>query len=307
MGTQEWIVVGVYGTPASDAALDYAVTEVATRDCGLRVVHVMPPDPQGSAFYPVPLPVSSGESRRFGSRVISAAVARAAQDMSVDQIDASLLTGDRATSILRAGEHAAQVVLGNERHSLIERLVTGAVVDAVAARSAAPVVTVPPTWSASPRHLRVVVGVRTCGSGAALIRHAMLTAAAMNAELVVLHAWEWPGLYDGFVATQDDVDAWSREARSVLSATVRSLRHEAPDVLVDVRVEHGQAARLLARLGAEADLVIVERHAHPLSLEWLGGTTRAVLRECPCPVEVVPVAAELRDEYVLESHGALVP
>ena len=112
--------------------------------------------------------------------------------------------------------------------------------------------------------------------------------------------------YAHIVHARVDLEEWSERARRAIDRSLSGLRDAYPDVPVETRVLHGQPARVLQRLSAEADLLLLARRHRAFPLGHLGGTARALLREGECPVEVVPPADEPTDltDLVLEQAGA---
>lgn len=64
-----------------------------------------------------------------------------------------------------------------------------------------------------------------------------------------------------------------------------------PAVRARVDVVHGQAAQALVGATQDADLVLLQRSTLGPVRHHVGSTSRAVLREASCPVEVVPLGA----------------
>jgi nucleotide-binding universal stress UspA family protein len=119
------------------------------------------------------------------------------------------------------------------------------------------------------------------------------------------------------VGVRDDdaaqLGGWHREGVPVAPAQLATALEE-PGVETEVRLVHGQPARVVVEASSEADLLVITRRPHLLPYGHLGGTGRAILRETRCPTVVLPPAAErvelsvergMDDEESdrLESHG----
>ena len=116
-------------------------------------------------------------------------------------------------------------------------------------------------------------------------------------------------MYDDMITSRAESDQWAddaasgdREEHSQCSGGIL------PDVPVEIRVIHGQAAGVLQRASDDADLLLVARRHHAIPFGHLGGTGRAVIRESHCPVEVVPPADEptIPSDLRLEQAGSLL-
>jgi nucleotide-binding universal stress UspA family protein len=84
------------------------------------------------------------------------------------------------------------------------------------------------------------------------------------------------------------VDAWQAEMRGALVAEVAGVVADHPGVEVVETVVEGQPAQVLADLCDRVDLLVLARRTRLFPRGHLGGTARALLRELPCPVLVVP-------------------
>jgi len=304
-----WILVGVDGSHGSDAAVDYAVAEAYRTGAGVRLVHVLPDVARTAGRYPMAVPMPRFESQRIGHRILRDAVQRTGDLRHRERVVAELLTGGRVQALVHAAQRAQLVVLGDERHSRLDRVLTGSVLTGVAARSTTSVVAVPNTWHPGDEHGRVVVAVKDCQASLGLVRRALDLATDRAATLVLLHAWELPTGYDDMIFTRVDAAEAAAGARAALQALVTQVTGDqpaerCPDVVI--RVEHGQPAHVLIEASESADLLVVARRPHAFPLGHLGATGRAVVREAHCPVEVVPPAAEPAGlGLVLEADGAI--
>lgn len=288
MTHHDTVCVGVDGTDGGTAAVEYAAAEAARLGVGLHLVHVIPmtvPITPMFPLMPVDLDPIGREILRDGEKV-------AARVLSSAEVTSSLHHGSPVASLVQVAEGAGVVVLGRQRRSVIERLLTGSTASAVGARSSTPVVVVPPGWTAGTERFHVVAGLRSTDHAEALARRALEIAADHDGRVTFVHAWELPSQYDELIAERIDQDAWIRTATASVQESLAGLRAVWPDVPVDVRVVHGQAARVLQRESKHADLLLLSRREHAFPSGHLGGTVRALLRDSLCAVEVVPHADE---------------
>lgn len=287
-----WILVGVDGSPASLAAVEYATVEAWRSDATLHLVHVIRDYGPFVTGYPTMVPMTSAESRRIGHSILRAASEKAGQHLSPDRVSSDLMTGDRAASLVYASRGAALVVLGDHRRSAVDWIVTGSVIGAVAAHAAAPVVAVPSDWAPINDHRHVVAAVKSWDTSLGLVRRALDVAVERRVGLVLLHAWQMPTGYDDIIVARVDAAEIEHAARRALERLVELAAEERPGhepgVPVDIQVVHGQPTRMLVDASKTAGLIMITRRPHAFPMGHLGGAGRSLLREAQCPVEVLP-------------------
>lgn len=294
------VVVGVDGAGGGVAALRYAVDEARRVDGSVHAVHVLP-DYAPSA-YPLPLP----DLIESGRTVLRSSVEQAGPLDPEVTVRTELRRGSRAAALVAEARGARLLVVGSDRRSVLQRVLTGNTSTRVAASSVAPVVVVPEGWTPNEGGVGVVLaGVKRTDRTTDLLAEAFALAHERGSRLVLLHVWQLAAEYDG-VLDRDAVDEWSARAREELSEAARDWQLSYPDVVVDIRVVHGQPARELVTASAGADELVLVRRAHgfPAAVH-LGSTGRAVLRESASPVRVVaPGYAAMVPGLVLENEGA---
>lgn len=303
------ILVGIDGGQGGYAAIRFAADEARRTGAMLRLVHVIPQTVRTPSPYSVLYPLAPVESRRIGSELLAAARGRAEKEVGPDRVRTSLLNGGVVPSLVQAAASAHLVVLGDRDRPALGRIITGSVLVGVAAHAPVPVVAVPASWRPREDTRRVVVAVRDCGDSEWLIGQGLTAAAERGDELVVLHAWALPTVYDDMTTAHLDRPEWAEQSVRTLTNTLSRVvaRAAGPIGSVPTRVDvcHGQAARVIADAAADADLVIIGRRRHGFPVGRLGGTGRAVLRESLGPVEVLPPGVETVsvDDLVLEHDG----
>lgn len=297
------ILVGVDGSRASSAAIRYAAHEALGLGAPLRLVHVL------AEFVPMApmVPLMPSDLEDTGRAILARAVDEACALLPAAQVSSSLIHGPRVRALAQVAIGARLIAFGHERHPTLDRLLTGATVTGVAGAAACPVVAVPPDWSATAEHGCVLVGVKSLDDSSQLLRRAFEAAAQRGARLLVVHAWELPAEYDDLITARVDQVEWQDRASHAVARAMSTFQDAYPEVKVEVRVLHGQAAHALGRASEEADLVLVARRAHGFPVGHLGGTSRAMLRHSSCPVVVVPPASEPEPglDLVLEHEGVL--
>ncbi len=280
------IVVGVDGSKDSWAAIRYAAFEAERLGASVRLVHVVP------TYLPLApmLPLLPADLRDTGRDILRRAEAEARTLLPAERVSSALLDGPRIAALVQAADESLMIALGHERRSTVDRLLTGATVTAVAAGALSPVIAVPTEWTPETEHHCVLVGMKSTEHSAALLRRGFLTAAQHGARLLIVHAWELPMQYDDLLDSLVDSAAWEGRARHAIELSAAAAAEDYPEVRVDVRVVRGQPARVLLEAAQEADVVMLARRAHAFPGRHLGGTARALLRECDRPVVITPPA-----------------
>lgn len=291
------ILVGVDGSAGSRAALRWAVREADRVGARLHLVHVAPEFLPIAGLMPVPLPLTPDEFIASGRVVLAAAVAEARTLVSPDRVRATLVQGDRARSLCEAGASARMIVVGAERDSLIERIVLGAVVGAVAAAATVPVAVVPADWSPLAPADLVAVGIKLFDEAPEpLLRGALEVAAERKAALEVLHVWDLPAGYSDALLPLLDEDDWVAMVEATIRAGAQDLLAAFPEVTVTVRALWGEPTQELQHASARVDLLVIARHGRGFHLAQFGSTGRALLRHSRCPLLVLPTAETSLDE-----------
>ena len=288
------MLVGVDGSRAATAAARWAAIEADRLGASLRLLHVVPtlaiaglpgaPETAGAAKVDAAL-------RHRRDRIFGAPAEAARAVLAGDRIQTDMIGGERVPTLLAEAAHARAVILGAPWHPRVDRLITGSVVGGVAARASVPVIGVPEDWASEHERGRVIAAVKqlTGADSEHLVAEAAQIALARKCRLTVLHAWEFPVVYDNMLATTEDEQAWNDIKRDLLTDLLRQATDGVETTLdVDFRVVHDQGAHALVAASTEADLIVIHRRHRAFPFGHLGGPGRAILRESRCPVEVLP-------------------
>jgi nucleotide-binding universal stress UspA family protein len=136
------IVVGVDGSPGSDAALDFALAEALSRGCAVEVVTgwlggIWSTDGPGE-------PGSLTEGRSVNARAQDAQLKAALGRLGATPTLSQLVVHDYAGRVLVArSEHASMVVVSGGSQGSDSRKTVGSVAEYLVRHSSAPVVVVP--------------------------------------------------------------------------------------------------------------------------------------------------------------------
>lgn len=298
------VLIGVDGSHASTGAIRAGLVEARRLGAPLRLVHVVP-----DYLLLAPLdPLASEGVTEGGARLLAQAEAEARAEAPDLQVDTDLRRGGSAAQLAAAVDDAAAAVLfvGRDEQALIDRVLLGNTAAGAAARAARPVVTVPADWEPSAAPGEVVVAVKSPAHSSELLSDAFAAAEARGGRLVVLHSWKLPSAYEDIITSRVKTEDLVRRSTAELESLLRDWRVGYPDVEVEIRIVHDQAAHALVAASRSADLLVLVRHGHGFPSGILGGTGRAVLRGAECPVRIVPPDGVPEvPGLVLESAGEL--
>jgi nucleotide-binding universal stress UspA family protein len=146
----ERIVVGVDGSPGSDAALEWAISEAGSAGAEIIAVHVVEPI-IASAAVPTPLALPLGDPGSPHGRTL---LAEACHDRLITSGVAHRILavrGHPATEILRLAddEQADLIVVGNGLNSTMTEIFLGSVAHELTHHARRPLVIVPAHYPAS--------------------------------------------------------------------------------------------------------------------------------------------------------------
>ncbi|MFI7542493.1 universal stress protein [Actinoplanes sp. NPDC049599] len=285
MSTKE-ILVGTDGTPASQAAVQWAAAEAERRHRVLRVVHVFDWEWRSARY-------DSGTeyidvSRQLADAVVADASARARAVAPAVQVKVATLIGSPAPELLNAAADADLIVLGSRGHGGFASLLLGSVGQRVATHADCPVVVVRGRGAVGEGP--VAVGADDSPTAGLVLGTAFEAAAGRDTGLTVVRAYPPPPplwmagvpVVD-FTTPQDDADERRR-----LEELLTPWRDRYPEVKVDVTISHGSPAAVLTGVSHRAQLVIVGSHGHgSIAGALLGSTGLQLLHHADCPVLIV--------------------
>ncbi|MFE0700640.1 universal stress protein [Streptomyces sp. NPDC058872] len=284
------LVVGVDGSDASLAAVDWAVDEAVRHGLPLRIVHAS----LWERYEGVAPAWSTGRpSGRVLAENIAATAAERARRRAPDlAVTTDVRAEDASRALLDAGLEGTLLVVGSRGRGEFADLLLGSVGLLVAARSRCPAVVVRgDRYALEARHERVLLGVGEHDVDAPAVRFAFREAAVRDAELDAVSAWRRPAHEPrahpllkggGGVRSAERSSALLEEALAAAAA-------EHPRVRLRRSTLEGPAHKVLTERSAAADLLVVgaRRRDGVLGLE-LGRVAHRALHHASCPVAVVP-------------------
>jgi nucleotide-binding universal stress UspA family protein len=293
------VVVGVDGSDASTAAVDWAAAEADQRGSSLVVVTVVEMPRNTGSYLEVVADVPPSVMDE-AQRLATTARARAATVLPADRVSTVVSDGSAAGHLIKASESAALVVVGNKHRSALGSLFAGSVSFPVAAHAHCPVVLIPE--AIGDRSVKgaegmrgVVVGVDGSHAGSQALEIAGEMAARAGEPLTIISAWDIPvtgawttsGWADGGgdptwrEALHDDATAAGEQAAS-------SIRDLHPQLVVSNQVVEAPAAHALVEAGQGATLVVLgSRGRGGFASLVLGSVSHAVIHDCAGPVMIV--------------------
>ena len=132
----------------------------------------------------------------------------------------------------------------------------------------------------------VIVGVDGSAASIAALEKAQRVAAALGAEVHALACWDYPQLYDSYVAV--GIEGFEEGAEKILAEAVESAFGAKPPANLRTRLVHGPARQVLLDASKDAEMLVVGRRGHGgFGGLLLGSVSSACVAHAECPVLVV--------------------
>lgn len=132
----------------------------------------------------------------------------------------------------------------------------------------------------------ILVGVDGSDASVEALRQAGTLAAPLAAKVVALACWEFPPVYDGYVAM--GIDDFDVRAGEILQETVVKAFGENPPASLETRLMQGNPRRTLIDQSRSADMLVLGRRGHGgFGGLLLGSVSSALVAHAHCPVLVV--------------------
>lgn len=208
--------------------------------------------------------------------------------------------GDPAECIVGdAAEIGADlIVMGTHGLSGFERLMLGSVTEKVLRKATCPVLTVPPKarTTAKVPYKRLLCPIDFSPSSLAALQFAFSLAKEADAQLTLLHVFDWPPedeLLIERLAVPDFQGLMEQQARERLNALIpEDVRTWSQPAAV---IRYGKPYRQVLETAEDgaADLIVIGvRGRHPVDLRLFGSTTNQVVRSASCPVLTIQRTAQ---------------
>jgi nucleotide-binding universal stress UspA family protein len=281
------IIVGIDGSPESDAAVRWAAHDAAIRGLPLTLVHVENPAAPTWSQAPI-LEESEGEQEAEDRSLLANAskIARAAiADTAQIKINGELLSSATVPTLIDQSKDAELIVVGSRGRGALSRGFLGSVSSGLIRHAHCPVALIRDEDPQMPHPATAPVLVGIDGSTADLATGiAFEEASRRQVDLIALHAWadtdmsEIPGFDWSPITTKED---------RLLADALAGWQERYPDVTVEKRLVRDRAARALVDASESAQLVVVGSHGSgALAGMLLGSVSNAVVQAVYRPVIV---------------------
>ena len=285
MSTTGSVVVGVDGSPASDAACRYAAQQAAALRVPVVLVHAWREFPMLPAglWQPMYFPPDLESARAAAAQILAkaAVLAESTAPGVVHEEHLSSMPADIA--LIEAGKDARLLVVGGRERGRHVSGWLGPVPLRIVERASCPVVAVPTEPSLTGA---VVVGVDGHAASTEAVAFAFEEASRTGAELMAVHAF--PLAFGGVVVESRQLEELHEGARRELSEALAGWREKFPDVRVCELVSAEHPVRALRIASETASLLVLGTHGRGVFGRFvLGSVVAALLRVADCPVAVV--------------------
>jgi nucleotide-binding universal stress UspA family protein len=276
------VVVGVDGSPFSDAAVSWAAGYAAAHHAPLVLLHGVGDlgDTQ------IPYRIDAREMLTCESHGITAHALDLARAQRPEADVSVRAVFEDARAALLGVRHAGMLVVGTRGRGNLRSLVLGSVSQAVIAHAEVPVTVVRHVERPDAGAAAVVVGVALDGSAQSALDVGFEIASMTGRALDAVHAWSTHELLvdtSGHRHGRELRDAHERG----FAETMAGYLEKYPDVPVSTRMVDGSAVAALVRESDSAAHVVVGSRSRGRVARHFGSVGRAVVEHGHCPVTVV--------------------
>jgi nucleotide-binding universal stress UspA family protein len=281
------IIVGIDGSPVSDAAVRWAAHDAAIRGLPLTLVHVE--DPAAPTWSQAPILEESPAEQQAEGRSLLVNASKIARDAIGDtariQINGELLSSAPVPALVDQSNDAELIVVGSTGRGALSRGFLGSVSSGLIRHAHCPVALIRDEDPQTPHPAEAPVLVGIDGSTSDLATAiAFEEASRRHADLIALHAWndtdmsEIPGYDWSPITTKED---------RLLTEALAGWQERYPDVIVHKRLVRDRAARALVDASESTQLVVVGSHGSgAFAGMLLGSVSNAVVQAVHKPVIV---------------------
>jgi nucleotide-binding universal stress UspA family protein len=286
--TKHGIIVGVDGSPASDAAVGWAAHDAVLRGVPLTLMHVQ--DPMARTWSQAKVQEELAGWQKAEGRGILANASKIAHDIANETapiaINGELQFSAPGPTLVDRSEDAELIVVGTDGRGALARGLLGSVSSGLVRHARCPVAVIHDGEPQMPHPTKAPVLVGVDGSSASELATeiAFDEAARRRVGLMALHAWsnrelvEVPGV---------DWPAVKAEEERLMSEALAGWQERYPDVTVRKLLVCEQPARALVETSQSAQLVVLGSHGrNALTRRFLGSVSNAVVQSVRMPVIV---------------------
>lgn len=276
------VVVGVDGSGTDSNALLWAARVASRNQARLHIVHALEV-PLG-VVEALPLPEDP-------EPVAEQTAARVREQFPGLTVTAEDVPGSPAAVLMEHQDQAMVLVVGSGQRGTLGQVILGTTSLPVAMHARCPVAVVNKTVDMQ-REPSGVVTAAVDGSRDSVAAAAMAFAAARARGGRVRCVATWAlEVVDGYVVTEPDSAEWRAiedDLRERVTTAIAPVVERFPDVPHEVRIEHGNAARVLLACTRECDLLVMgSRGRGGFAGKLLGSVSQRVLQAAEGPVMIV--------------------
>ncbi len=280
------ILVGVDGSPESDAAIRWGTTEAVMRRAPLTLVHALAPVVTTWPIWPVQASITEWQEDNAAQvldRAVKTVQSCAAQSELPD-VHTEVLRSDIVSALVEATDHKQMVVVGNRGAGALAGVLLGSVSLGLLLHSRCPVAVIHADWTPD-ADAPILLGIDGSPASEAATALAFDEASRRGVGLTALHAWSDVGV---FPILGMDWRKYESEGHEILGERLAGWQEQYPDVAVQRRLVCDQPARWLIRESGSAQLVVVgSRGRGGFRSMLLGSVSSGVAQAAAAPVIVV--------------------
>ena len=287
--TKYGIVVGIDGSPESDAAVQWAAREAVIRGEPVTLMHVVQPVVVSGA-------VGTGEFRvtewqeENARRVVDQALV--VTDIAVNQsepqdIRTEVLHAHPVDALVDSSKDARMIVVGSHGRGALGRLLMGSISRGVVENAHCPVAVIHADHGSSviDPTAPILLGIDGSPASEAATAWAFDEASRRGVALTALHAWSDVGVFPIFGMDWRDYQGQGEE---VLAERLAGWQERYPDVHVNRRLVCDTPAHWLSQDAQRAQLVVLGSHGRGgFGGVRLGSVSTAVPQMTTVPVVIV--------------------
>ena len=282
------IVVGVDGSPASDAAVAWATRDAVIRHIPLTLVHAV--DLYASAWPESPAVEGMAIWQEdAGRRILEHAVKIAGDGVHGGReipIDQELIFSGPSSTLIDLSRQAELVVVGNRGRGTLARSLLGSVSSNVVRHAHCAVAVVRESSEPKPdaSQAPVVLGIDGSPASELATEIAFDEASRRRVALVAVHAWTDIVIHGGLGFSWSAVEA---DEQRLLAERLAGWQERYPDVGIRSRLVCDKPGDVIALESKSAQLVVVGSHGRSaVGRTLLGSVSNAVLQTVQVPVIV---------------------
>jgi nucleotide-binding universal stress UspA family protein len=281
------IIVGIDGSPESDAAVNWAAHDAAIRGLPLTLVHVENPTP--STWSQAPTLEETPEQQVAEGRSLLANASTIARDAVADtaqiQINGELLSSATVPTLVDRSKDAELIVVGSRGRGALSRSLLGSVSSGLIRHAHCPVALIGDADPQGPQPAPGPILVGIDGSTSDLATAIAFEEASLrNVDVIALHSWN--DIDMNSIPGYDWSPTTAKEGHLLDKALV-GWQERYPDVSVHKQLVSDRAAHALVDASESAQLVVVGSHGSgAFAGMLLGSVSNAVVQAVHRPVIV---------------------